>query len=165
MLPRIDKILYASDLGEHAPRVFAHAVALAQGLGATITFLHALEPLGPTGRSLVRNIVPKDQLERLETEGLARVRTQIRDRIDAFCKAELGEAVSAAEMVEAVHIVEAAPAQAILDTARETAADLIVLGAHGRGALSRAFIGSVAQKVVAHADRPVLLVPLPQERL
>lgn len=37
--------------------------------------------------------------------------------------------------------------------------DLLVLGTHGRGALGRALIGSVASAVARHARCPVLLVP------
>ena len=163
MLPKIQKILYASDLGDNAPKVFAHAVALAGQHGAAISFVHALEPLGSTGRSLVRNIVPQDQLERLEAEGLARVRTQIRQRIDAFCQAELGSEVHAPDIVSEVRIVEGLPADVIVEQAREINADLLIMGTHSQSRLHRALIGSVAQKVIVRADRPVLLVPIPAD--
>ena len=163
MLPKIRTILYASDLGENAPKVFAHCVALARQHGAAISFVHALEPLGPTGRSLVRNMVPHDLLEQLETEGIERVRTQIRERIDAFCQAELGSGVHAPDIVSEVRIAEGHPAEVILEAARSIEADLIILGTHTHSRLHRALIGSVAQKVIVHADRPVLLVPIPAD--
>ncbi len=47
----------------------------------------------------------------------------------------------------------------ILKAAAECNADVIVMGTHGRGALTRALIGSVADKIVRHASIPVLLVP------
>lgn len=49
--------------------------------------------------------------------------------------------------------------QAIADVAKEVGADLIVMGTHGRTGLSRAVIGSVADRVVRHTAVPVLLVP------
>ena len=48
------------------------------------------------------------------------------------------------------------PASAILDAART--ADLIVLGARGLGALGRMMIGSVSERVLQHAECPVLIV-------
>jgi len=49
--------------------------------------------------------------------------------------------------------------QSIVATAEEDGVDLIVMGTHGRSGLSRAFIGSVADRVVRHSTIPVLLVP------
>jgi nucleotide-binding universal stress UspA family protein len=51
---------------------------------------------------------------------------------------------------------------AILERARTKAADLIVMTTHGRGPLSRFWLGSVALEVVLNAPAPILLVR-PQE--
>jgi hypothetical protein len=50
------------------------------------------------------------------------------------------------------------PADAIIETAKEKAADLIVLGSHGRTGLVRLLMGSVAERVIVLSDRPVLVV-------
>ena len=49
-------------------------------------------------------------------------------------------------------------ATVILDTAEEQNIDLIALASTGRGALGRLTLGSVADRVVRTADRPVLVV-------
>jgi nucleotide-binding universal stress UspA family protein len=49
-------------------------------------------------------------------------------------------------------------AQEIVIAAQREACHMIVMGTHGHGLLSRAFMGSVAQNVVAHSEIPVLLV-------
>jgi nucleotide-binding universal stress UspA family protein len=49
------------------------------------------------------------------------------------------------------------PAQEIVDAAREVEADLIFLGAHGKGFINRAILGSVSEKVVKLADRSVMI--------
>ena len=46
----------------------------------------------------------------------------------------------------------------ICAAADELGADLIVIGTHGRGGLSHALLGSVAEKVVRKAPCPVLTV-------
>jgi nucleotide-binding universal stress UspA family protein len=48
------------------------------------------------------------------------------------------------------------PASEILEAARST--DLIVMGARGLGTLGRMFIGSVSERVLQHAECPVLIV-------
>jgi nucleotide-binding universal stress UspA family protein len=50
------------------------------------------------------------------------------------------------------------PAQSIVDYARSSAIDLIVMGTHGRGALAQMLLGSVADRVVRMSPCPVLLV-------
>ena len=46
----------------------------------------------------------------------------------------------------------------ICAAADELGVDLIVIGTHGRGGLSHALLGSVAEKVVRKAPCPVLTV-------
>jgi len=48
------------------------------------------------------------------------------------------------------------------EAARETNADLIVMGTHGRTGFSRLLIGSVAEKVVRTAPCPVLTIRAPE---
>ena len=54
--------------------------------------------------------------------------------------------------------VVGSPSAEILRAAKREKAHMIVMGTHGHGLISRALMGSVAQKVVADADIPVLLV-------
>jgi nucleotide-binding universal stress UspA family protein len=49
--------------------------------------------------------------------------------------------------------------RALLDVAHERNADLICVGTHGRGAITRVVVGSTAQWIVQHADLPVLVIP------
>jgi nucleotide-binding universal stress UspA family protein len=53
---------------------------------------------------------------------------------------------------------EGEPGEAIVAAANSEAADLIVVGSHGRSGVSRFFIGSVSDYVVRHAHCPVMVV-------
>jgi nucleotide-binding universal stress UspA family protein len=55
-------------------------------------------------------------------------------------------------------VLEGPVADAVLDYADETGADLIVMSTHGRSGMERWLLGSVAEKVVRGAKMPVLLV-------
>jgi nucleotide-binding universal stress UspA family protein len=73
----------------------------------------------------------------------------------------VGKAVAAADACGASakgRVIGGNPVEAVLDAARERAADLLVLGSHGRRGLQRLFLGSVAEHVVRSAPLPVLVV-------
>ena len=55
-------------------------------------------------------------------------------------------------------VVEGNPAAEIVRVARERAIDLVVMGSHGRGGISRAILGSVADKVMRMSSCPVMIV-------
>jgi nucleotide-binding universal stress UspA family protein len=48
--------------------------------------------------------------------------------------------------------------KAILETAEEEHAKLIMLGSNGRGGIEKLFLGSVAAKVVAQSTKPVMII-------
>lgn len=50
------------------------------------------------------------------------------------------------------------PYEVIVKTAKEKDADVIVVGSHGRTGIERLFMGSVTERVIGHAECPVLVV-------
>jgi nucleotide-binding universal stress UspA family protein len=58
------------------------------------------------------------------------------------------------------HVIAGPVHAEICRMAGELDADLVVVGTHGRTGLEHVIIGSVAERVVRHAGRPVLTVPL-----
>jgi nucleotide-binding universal stress UspA family protein len=82
----------------------------------------------------------EEQLREDYRLSLERVR---RERLDAKTSAR-------------VRVVTGDPATEIVRIAKEEKIDLVVMPTHGRDGLSHAFFGSVAEKVVRHAECPVL---------
>jgi nucleotide-binding universal stress UspA family protein len=69
------------------------------------------------------------------------------------------ENVGRASNVEVKSIIlEGSPAVEIIDFAEKNDIDLIVMGSHGKSAIKRFLIGSVAEKVVKHSKIAVLVV-------
>ncbi len=57
------------------------------------------------------------------------------------------------------------PAEQILKALHSDSAELVIMGTHGRKGLRRLLIGSVAEEVIRHSKRPVMVVgPAAQER-
>jgi len=67
------------------------------------------------------------------------------------------EARSAGVICETVQIVEDHPYEAIIETAKQRACDLIVMGSHGRSGIAAIVLGSVTTKVLTHTKIPVLV--------
>jgi nucleotide-binding universal stress UspA family protein len=67
--------------------------------------------------------------------------------------------LGAADDVQALRLVEGAPARTILEAADREDVALIVTGSRGRGSLGAAVLGSVSREVVSGARCPVVVVP------
>jgi nucleotide-binding universal stress UspA family protein len=88
------------------------------------------------------------------------------DRFDAACKERadkvLDEAQAMAKQIgisaELVHVPDAHPATAIIETAKSRGCDLIVMASHGRRGLTKLFLGSQTSEVLADGRVPVLVV-------
>ena len=80
-----------------------------------------------------------------------------REGVDAIL-ADVVAVASAAGVEAEVHARQGSPADAILDVAEETGADLIVVGNKGMTGAERFLLGSVPNKVSHHAPCSVLIV-------
>ena len=58
---------------------------------------------------------------------------------------------------ETVQIEEDHPYEAIIETAKQRACDLIVMGSHGRSGIAAIVLGGVTTKVLTHTKIPVLV--------
>ncbi|MGO9980764.1 MAG: universal stress protein [Candidatus Sulfotelmatobacter sp.] len=138
-----DKILCAVDFDESSTVVLNFARELAQQNDATLCVLHVAPlPLNATEFSPI----PMDpypvweKTARAELEKLAAAHLGGRG-VSYKIETRSGEA-----------------ADGILAQAQEMEADLIVLATHGRRGVSHFLIGSVAERVIRRASRPVLVV-------
>ena len=134
-------ILVATDLDDPSWPTLNAAAAEAARSGGPVTVLHCLMPLTTVGST-----------GSFESATLAA----------AAATGHLLEAAAAAAGLGAAVIrVEVGPSGAsILDLGRILAADLIVIGTHGRRGARRILFGSTAEEVVRGASCDVLVVPV-----
>jgi nucleotide-binding universal stress UspA family protein len=143
------RILIATDGSELAQSAVAAGIALASLARGTIVAVHVRMPISVLLYGEASAMVPRDTQALIEERGKEFARE---------CLARVAEAARQADVRCEVHdIEEGSPAHAIVRKAKEERCDLIVMASHGRGALSRALIGSETSKVLAHATQPVLV--------
>lgn len=144
---RLAQILIATDFSEPSQAAFRYGRELARMFNATLHVLHVVDDIAarhaepyaaarlPPGLQADFDNAAQVQLERLLDED---------DRRDLHARAVLRTSTS--------------PTRGIVDYARDSGIDLIVMGRHSRKALDRVLLGSVADRVLRTAPCPVLIV-------
>ena len=143
--PLFHQIVCATDLTPASKHTLDLALSLAQESLARITLLHVVEGgLGqpvPTVHAWAADELPVNRsVLELAQQELYRAGLHARP----FCRVT--------ERVET-----GTAGREIVRVAQETAADLIVVGAHASGGFGRLFLGSTANQVLRHAPCPVLI--------
>ncbi len=145
-------ILLSIDGSDVAKKGIEHGFALAKALNAKVTVITVTESLPVDyGSGHASGWIPSQQ--------------EI-DSFDAACKERAGkvldEARSMAEQVgisaELLHVPDAHPATAIIETAKSRGCDLIVMASHGRRGLRKLLLGSQTSEVLVDGSVPVLVV-------
>lgn len=136
---RIQTILFPTDFTERSREAFAVARSMARTHGARLVAVHVIEPHMPIGELGFG----------LPVTGM--FRDEVRGELEAFCPGEPGLTV---ETVLTEGLID----EEVLRLAEQIHAELIVMATHGRTAIGRLFLGSVAEQVLHKARCPVLMV-------
>jgi len=138
-------ILIATDGSEVATKAVSAGLKLAKKLAARVVVMTASEPLRATvsAETIAANFPAA--YEKATKEEAAKVLAEVRR-----------EALTLGVECETLHVINS-PAEAIIETAKDNACDLIVMGSHGRRGIARLLLGSQATKVVTLSSVPVLV--------
>jgi nucleotide-binding universal stress UspA family protein len=145
-------ILLSTDGSDVARKGVEHGIALAKALNAKVTVITVTEPLPiDYGGGHDSGWIPSQQ----EVDSFD---AASRDRAGKV----LDQAKAIAEQVgisaELLHVPNAHPATAIIETAKSRGCDLIVMASHGRRGLRKLFLGSQTSEVLVDGSVPVLVV-------
>lgn len=162
MIPEIEKILYTTDLSENARYAFSYAASLANRYDAGITIMHVLEDISPTTDNLVVGIIGHDKWNELRGNNEEEVRATLKSRLTKFCEDVQAELPSCPFITDNIKVTIGKPVAEILREVENNDYDMVVMGAHGHGALADAVMGSVSRRVVRRCKKPVLVVRLPE---
>ena len=145
-------ILLSTDGSEVATKGIKQGIALAKALNAKVTVITVTEPFPfDYGSGHASGWIPTQQEV---------------DSFEAACKERadkvLDEARAMAEQIgisaELLHVPNAHPATAIIETAKSRGCDLIVMASHGRRGLRKLLLGSQTSEVLVDGSVPVLVV-------
>ncbi|VWC68035.1 UspA domain-containing protein [Burkholderia lata] len=142
-------ILVALDGSETSSRALDTALTLASESGARLTPVYVVDFLVPAYD--MYGYDPSILIDAFREEGL-RVTEDAAKRMQA-------RGVAGTPQIANVEPVGEDVAQRIVLVAKETGADLIVMGTHGRRGFRRLVLGSVAERVLRQAACPVLMIP------
>ncbi len=140
------RILFPTDGSSTALKACGVAVDLARRYGATLQVVSVIDPVPFVafpeggGEALAYYLEAAEQAAK---EGIAQARQQ---------------AGAAGVPCESLVLREHGPAMAVVEQAKSSGADLIVMGSHGRRGLDAVILGSVAQKVLTLSPVAVLIV-------
>lgn len=146
-------ILVPLDTSKIAPKVLSEAESLALQLRARVILYHVIEPVAtyvPVGAAMDLIATAPPVLDHETTDAA-------QSHLD-----HLAAPLRAKGLEVACEAVFGIPVDEILDQAKTQAADYIILGSHGHGALYHLFGGSVVTGVLRHSTCPVVVVPVHQ---
>ncbi|MEX3959003.1 universal stress protein [Trinickia sp. EG282A] len=143
------RILAPIDGSESAQRALGFALSLARETGAELIPLFVIDV--PIVAYQAPGFDPSIVRDALQQQG-----EQLKAESQALMQRE--NVRGTARVVEA-DAPGGTVAERILEEARATGCDLIVMGTHGRRGVKRFLLGSVAERLVRMSCCPVLLVP------
>jgi len=162
MIPDIKKILYATDLSDNSAYALRYAINSAIKHDAGIVILHVFELITTTNRFALELYLDGEIRKKKYNEKVIETIDRIRKRLKILCDKEFNGDTKYADRVESIDICEGFPADEILKKADDFSCDAIVMGTHGKGLISHAFLGSTSKRVLGQTRKPVLIIPLPK---
>jgi nucleotide-binding universal stress UspA family protein len=153
--PDLHSILVPIDLSPESETILEPVVQLAELTQGHVTLVHVIEPvIGVAGMGIpYAPAIPVEVFEEQRVSAqrkLDRVADRLRERGVSVC----------ARMID-----DAGAAVGLLKLLDEDRYDLIAMTTHGRGGVRRLLLGSVADKVIRGASKPVLVIRPPEAKL
>jgi universal stress protein A len=144
------KILLPTDFSANADQAQKEAIRLAHGLGGEIIVLHVTVDTPLYGEGLMNRKEVREVYEAARKWAAS----TLEERVAVIREHGLAARFLLKTGVPHAEIVEVAAAEG---------ADYIVIGTRGRGGLERAFLGSVADRVIRTAPCPVVSIRQPED--
>lgn len=145
-------ILVAVDFSSASAWALRNTADWAKKLGAKVSLVHAFSP-GVHAPTLMTSNSDNAQLPLLESE------TEIQLE-EAHKLSEIWARFLRDQDIDVEVIANPGqPSTIILEAAKATQPEMLIIGRSGHGKLRRAIMGSVSRYVAEHAECPVLIVP------
>jgi len=144
-------VLVATDFGEAAEAALTYGRELARTFRAKLHVVHVVEDVTRSVAGILESPLSFSHAQADAEDSAHELANHVLSDDD---RRTLGAEITVISRADA--------APAIVDFARETRSDVIVMGTHGRGKIARLLVGSVAERVVRTAPCPVLVLHHPE---
>lgn len=158
--PKIQKILFATDLSPNAERAFAYAASMADAYDARLTVLHVVERLPPNAELLMVSFLEYRDVDELRQKDQAELVSRLKARITRFCTATADQMTACRRILDQVMVEPGKAVDRILHHAATGGFDALVMGSRGHGLVKEVLMGGTTRKVVQNCPIPVLVIPL-----
>jgi nucleotide-binding universal stress UspA family protein len=164
MIPKIQKILYATDLSPNAVYALRYAMTSAIKHHADIIILHVFEKVDPARNAWLDPYLYGERRQKIYNEHIIETKALIEKRLKIIRENELKNNPEFKDITISIEICEGFPAEEILSSADELNCDAIIMGTHSKGFIANTFLGSTAKRVLRRTRKPVFIIPLPIEK-
>ena len=162
MIPKIQKILYATDLSPNAVYALRYAVDSALKHDADLIILHVFEKVDPASNAWLDPYLYEERHQKIYNEHITETKALIKKRLKTIRENELKDNPEFEDIAISIEICEGFPAEEILSSADELNCDEIIMGTHSKGIIANTFLGSTAKRVLRWTRKPVFIIPLPK---
>jgi nucleotide-binding universal stress UspA family protein len=138
------RLLVPVDFSEQSPVLLRHAMHLAEDEGGSLDVIHVVPPQTVPSVYYTMEPLPVPYEE---------IRLRAEEHLSSLLREIVGDAVPTRSFVTIGD-----PVTEITERARASGYDLLVVATHGYSGIKRAFLGSVAERVVRSAPCPVLVI-------
>lgn len=153
VVPRAAKIecrniLTATDGSKHSDAATSEAICIAKRCRAKLIVISVVPSESTSPLDIVHSQMQRDLISEKEFK-------VAEDNVKRVKRIAEEEGIKAEGL-----ILSGRPYEAIINTAKEKRADLIVVGSHGRTGLAKLLMGSVTERVIGYAECAVLIVKI-----
>jgi nucleotide-binding universal stress UspA family protein len=164
MIPKIKKILYATDLSPNSIYAMRYAMNEVIKHNADIVILNVFEKWSAANPTVLGTYLDEPQHKKIFDDYTAETQDLVKQRLQIIYDEELQDHPEYADKNISIEVAEGFPAELILSKAQELDCDAIIMGTHGKGVLANTFLGSTAKRVLRRTRKPVFIIPLPKEK-
>lgn len=161
-MPEIKNILYATDLSKNSAYAFRFATEMAEKYNAVIYILNVIEEIPDSAKNILENYLSEEQYKKFLNKK-EELKSIITERLNIFCENVQKDNPQCVFRVASIDVLDGHPVNEILNHAQKNSCDLIIMGTHGKGIISHALLGSVAEKVIRKSKIPVMVIPIPED--
>ena len=172
MSASIKKLLFPTDLSEHARHAFNFAAGVAERYGASISILHVMEDMPDAIEARLAGLLGPNKWKELKKQheeevmeiliGKRREKVIIEQALENFAHEAKMDNPECSVVTDEIIVKQGNIVDEIVAQAETSGADLIIMAYYARSMIAEAMMRGVTRRVLRRSKRPVLLAPIPE---